>query len=257
MAPAAQRGKHTLYQRCSPTSTGHVQKNSSTQWRAGEAAKNDTACDARDSTKVSKIARVTHAESRNAVTYPMTDVSSFDSFARGASTTGDYYSAAGGMTTQKSDYQTAFTSAITIPQMQTSGDFIPRPVATSKQRKVNAKGNLDLDQGDTQVAMEAKDEVFNTPRTIQQQALADATLTAMSKCLEPLIVVKETKNKPTKYRRARDGKADGWMDDVDETPPGKGARPSNSARRSLTDHRVSRARSEGLHYQQIRGGKRH
>ena len=33
----------------------------------------------------------------------------------------------------------------------------------------------------------------------------------MSKGLEPLLAVKESKNKPTKYRGTRDGNADGWM----------------------------------------------
>ena len=63
------------------------------------------------------MAKVAH--SRDAGTDPMTDVSSFDPFARGTSTTGDYYSAASGMTTRESNYQTAYTSAVTNPPKQT------------------------------------------------------------------------------------------------------------------------------------------
>ena len=33
----------------------------------------------------------------------------------------------------------------------------------------------------------------------------------MSKGLEPLLATKATKNKPTKYRRTRDGIVDGWL----------------------------------------------
>ena len=55
------------------------------------------------------------------------------------------------------------------------------------------------------------EETPDTPRTTQRQALAEAISTAMSKGLEPLLAVKESKNKPTKYRGTRDGNADGWM----------------------------------------------
>ena len=56
-----------------------------------------------ESTTAIKMERVVHAESLDAETDPMTGVSLFDPFTSGASTTGDYYSAASGMTTQKSD----------------------------------------------------------------------------------------------------------------------------------------------------------
>ena len=54
------------------------------------------------------------------------------------------------------------------------------------------------------------DETPDTPKTSQRQALAEAISTAMSKGLEPLLAVKESK-KTTKYRGTRDGNADGWM----------------------------------------------
>ena len=95
----------------------------------------------RDPAKASKMVKVMHAESRDAATDPMTDVSSFDPFARGPSTRGNDYSAASGMTTQESNYQTAHTSAITNPPRQTLRDFVPRPVATSTQRKITTKRN--------------------------------------------------------------------------------------------------------------------
>ena len=40
------------------------------------------------------MAEVAHAESRDAGTDPMTDLSSFDPYTRGASTSGDFHSAA-------------------------------------------------------------------------------------------------------------------------------------------------------------------
>ena len=59
---------------------------------------------------------------------------------------------------------------------------------------------LDQDQDETEIAQEVKDEIPDTPRTRQWQALAEAISTAMSKGLEPLLVVKESNNKATKYR---------------------------------------------------------
>ena len=119
----------------------------------------------RDLMKASKMARVMHAESRDAGTDPMTDVSSLDPFARGASTSGDYYCAASGITTQKSDYQTALTSVITNPPRPTFRDIIGKPVATSAQRKIKAKRNIDLEQGETDDALEKKDETPDRSRT--------------------------------------------------------------------------------------------
>ena len=48
----------------------------------------------RDLSKASKMAKVTHTESRDAGTDPMTDPPSFDQYARGTSTSGDFHSAA-------------------------------------------------------------------------------------------------------------------------------------------------------------------
>ena len=56
-----------------------------------------------------------------------------------------------------------------------------------------------------------KDEVSDTPETRQRNALAGAISTAMSKGLEPLLAIKESKNKPTKNRGTRDGVANRWM----------------------------------------------
>ena len=56
-----------------------------------------------------------------------------------------------------------------------------------------------------------KDEVPDTPGTRQRQALAEAISTAMSKSLEPLLAIKESKNKTTKYRGTRVANADGWI----------------------------------------------
>ena len=120
-------------------------------------------------------------------------------------------SAASGMTPREFNYQTAHTSAITNPSAPTFRDFIPRPVATSTQRKVTTKRNLDQDQGETEEAPEVKDDIPERPRTKQRQALAEAISTAMSEGLEPLLAFKESKNKTTKYPGTRDGNAVGWM----------------------------------------------
>ena len=86
-------------------------------------------------------------------------------------------------------------------------------MATSTQLKIIAKKNIDLEQGETEYALEMKDETPDTRRTQQRQALAKAISSAMSKCLEPLLAVK--KKQKTKARSievgARDGNADGWM----------------------------------------------
>ena len=87
----------------------------------------------RDLPKTNKMARVIQAVSRDNGTDPLTSVS-FDPFAHGASTTGDYYSPASGMTTRESNYYTARTNTSVNPHKQTYTDFIPRPMATSTQR---------------------------------------------------------------------------------------------------------------------------
>ena len=99
----------------------------------------------RDQPRTSKMARVIRAESCDVGTDPLTSVS-FDPFARGASTTGDYYSPASGMTTRESNYYTARTNTSSDPPKQTYLDLVPRPVATSTQQKITTKRNLEQDQ---------------------------------------------------------------------------------------------------------------
>ena len=173
----------------------------------------------RDPSKASKMAKVAHAESRDAGTDPMTDPPSFDQYAGGATTSGDFHSVANEMNemnTRRTSYYTADSSAaFRLPaRTQTFRDFVPRPVATSTQRKVTTKRNLEQGKGehsDVEEMPSVAEEAPDTPRTSQRQALAEAISTAMSKGLEPLLAVKESKNKPTKYRGTRDGNADGWM----------------------------------------------
>ena len=139
---------------------------------------------------------------------------SFDPYARGASTTRDYYSAASdqmhsNMKTASGStvYQTAVSSMLgtkrsTLPH---SNDQL-RPLASSTQRKTISRRNLNT--GTVEGAAKDKD---NAPNAIHSQALAEAITTAMSKGLEPLLAAKESKNKPTKYRGTRDGIVDGWL----------------------------------------------
>ena len=56
------------------------------------------------------MAKVIHADSRDAGTDPIIDAPFFDPYAHGASTTGDYYSAASGMISRQSHYHTAYSS---------------------------------------------------------------------------------------------------------------------------------------------------
>ena len=153
------------------------------------------------------MARILHAESRDVGTDPVTSIS-FDPYAHGAPTTGDYYSPASGMTTRKSNYHTARTNINTNQPQKTYMDFVPRPVATSTQRKHTTKRMLEEEQNEMK---ETPSPTPDTPRTSQRQALAEAISTAMSKGLEPLLAAKESKIKPTKYRGTKDGNADGWM----------------------------------------------
>ena len=91
----------------------------------------------RDPAKLSKMAKVTHAESRDAGTDPMTDWSSLDTYAGGVSTSADE------INTRRTSYYTASSSAaFRLPaQTQTFKDFVRRPVATSTQRKLTTKRN--------------------------------------------------------------------------------------------------------------------
>ena len=137
---------------------------------------------------------------------------SFDPYARGASTTGDYYSAASGQmpsdmktATGNTEYHTAASSVLDAkhPALAYSNPQL-RPLASSTQRKTTSKRNLNT------ATMEGA--VKNNPsNAIHSQTLAEAITTAMSKGLEPLLAAKETKNKPTKYRGTRDGIVDGWL----------------------------------------------
>ena len=161
----------------------------------------------RDPTKATKMAKIIHADSRDAGTDPLIGASSFDPFARGVSTTGHYYSPASGMTTRESNCHTARTNVSTNPRKQTYVNLVPRPLATSTQRKLTR--NLEQDPDDAEEGPAILDEAPDTPRTSQRQALAEAISTAMSKGSEPLLTVKECKNKPTKYRGTKDGNADG------------------------------------------------
>ena len=132
--------------------------------------------------KSSKMARVMQTEPRcDTGTDPMTDVSSFDPFARVVSTT----------TTRRLDYQTVLSSnAITNQSMLSFGVNPPRTLASRTQRKDSVERNLDLIQSGTEGGMQTEDEVPGTLRTIQRQALAEAILAAMSKGLEPLLAPK-------------------------------------------------------------------
>ena len=63
--------------------------------------------------------------------------------------------------------------------MQTFRDFVLRTLATSTQRKITTKRNLEQDHGEMEKVSEAKDEIADTLRTRQQQALAEAISTAL------------------------------------------------------------------------------
>ena len=145
----------------------------------------------RDLPRTNKMARVI-TESRDVGTDPLTSIS-FDPFARGASTTGGYYSPASGMTKRESNYHTARTNVSENSPKQAYLDLIPRPVATSTQQKSTTKRNLEQDNDEMEQSSESPNA---TPDT---------------KSLEPLLAAKESKNKPTKYRGTKDGNADGWM----------------------------------------------
>ena len=162
---------------------------------------------------------------------------SFDPYARGASTTGDYYSAASDQmhsymktASGSTEYQTAVSSMLgrkrsILPQ---SNDQL-RPLASSTQKKTISKRNLNTET--VEGAAKNKD---NAPNAIHSQALAEAITTAMSKGLEPLLAAKESKNKPTKYRWHTRWNS-GWLANADETLPGKSPCKRHSFRQSM-DH---------------------
>ena len=128
----------------------------------------------RDPQKTNKMARVIQTESRDAGTDTLTSVS-FDPYAHGASTTGDYYSPASGMTTRESNYYTARTNTSTNQPRQTYVDLVPRPVVTSTQRKLTTKRVLEQDQSEMGETSEDSKATPDTPRTSQRQALASAS----------------------------------------------------------------------------------
>ena len=138
------------------------------------------------------MTRVIQTESRDLGTDPLTSVS-FDPYAHDASTTGDYYSPASGMTTRESNYYIARTNTSNNQPEQTYVDLILRPVATSTQRKSTAKRVLEEDQSELRETLGTSNATPDTPRTSQRQALAEAISTAMSKGLEPLLAAKEYK----------------------------------------------------------------
>ena len=137
---------------------------------------------------------------------------SFDSNARGASTTGYYYSAASGQMTSDvmtatgdTEYQTAVSlnTGTEHPALYSSNDQL-RLLASSTQRKTTSKRSLNRGT----VGGAAKDK---TPNAMHSQTLAEAITTALSKCLEQLLAAKETKNKPTKNCGLCDGIVNGWL----------------------------------------------
>ena len=139
---------------------------------------------------------------------------SLDPYARGASMTRDYYSAASDQmhsnmktASGSTEYQTAVSSMLgTKRSMLPHSNDQLRPLASSTQKKTISRRNLNT--GTVEGAAKDKD---NAPNAIHSQALAEAITTAMSKGLEPLVAAKESKNKPTKYRGTRDGIVDGWL----------------------------------------------
>ena len=115
------------------------------------------------------------------------------------------------MTTRESNYDTARTAASTNQPKQAYIDLVPRPVATSTQRKLTIKRTLEQDPSETGETPDASNPTPDTPRTNQRQALAEVISTARSKGLEPPLAAKESKNKPAKYRGTKVGNTDGWM----------------------------------------------
>ena len=105
-------------------------------------------------------------------------------------------------------YQIALTSAITHPPRLTSRDIIPKPASTSTQRKVNAKRNLDPEQGETEDAVEMKDASPDTPRTQPSRSNLDGHFQGFGSAASGQ---RSKKLSIEKYRGARDGNAEGWM----------------------------------------------
>ena len=87
----------------------------------------------RDPPKTSKMARIHQSESRDVGTGPLTSIS-FDPYAHGASTTGDNYSSASGMTTRESNYHTPRTTASTNQPEQAYINLFPRPAHSANLR---------------------------------------------------------------------------------------------------------------------------
>ena len=125
-----------------------------------------------------KVPMKTQVSTANHTEVQRCDISgppSFDPYARGAATTGDYYSAVSGQmlsdmktTTGNTEYQTAISSMLGVkrPALSYSNDQL-RPLASSTQRKTTSKKNLNT----TTMEGVAKD---NAPNAIHSQALAEA-----------------------------------------------------------------------------------
>ena len=122
----------------------------------------------RDPPKTSKMARILQADSRDVGTDPLHSIS-FDPYAHGASTTGDYYSPASGMTTRESNYHTERTAARTNQPKQAYIDLVPRPVATSTQRKLTTKRMLEQDPRETGETTEASNSTPDTPGQVNDK----------------------------------------------------------------------------------------
>ena len=159
-----------------------------------------------------KVPDETQVSTANRIEKQPCDISgppSFDPYAKGASTTRDYYSAASGQmpndtrtASGDNDYQTAVSSINGTKRLALSdNNDQPRPLASSTQRKTTSREYLNP----TTIEGVTRD---NAPNAIHSQELAEAITTAMSKGLEPLLATRASKNKPTKYRGTRDGKVD-------------------------------------------------
>ena len=72
------------------------------------------------------------------------------------------------MITRESNYYTARTNTSTNQPRQTFVDLVPRPVATSTQRKLTTKRVLEQDQSEMGETPEDSKATSDTPRTRQR-----------------------------------------------------------------------------------------
>ena len=83
-----------------------------------------------------------------------------------------------------------------------SSQFSPEAVELRLLTKAVGLKHIKEDYYKRSLSLETEEEEEpkgDIPRTMQRQALAGAITTAMTKCLEPLLAAKETKNQTTKY----------------------------------------------------------